>query len=114
MLCMLRIEEEILAALRKPPPTLDATYRQIYECEGATLEERAMMRKTIHLVAFNEPRLTICEIRDYCEASSTPNMSVTEEKILSLYSSFIRKSTDGNYFELTHYTVKEFLSHVMV
>ncbi|KAI9150548.1 putative ankyrin-2 ankyrin [Paramyrothecium foliicola] len=117
-LCELPNDYERRKALKSLPPTLHATYERILErIDRLARPTRELVRKALSWIVFADPPMTIQEM---CQALSVsaddggPDMLDEETEIddiqLSLHcSSLVQRSTDGDRFELAHFTVKEFL-----
>ena len=86
------------------PRTLLETYDRILRKKNA--EDFWLVKKTLELVAFSQPSLTIAQI---CKILSERNTAINEDKVLELCSSLITKSEDGLYFEFAHGSVREYL-----
>lgn len=111
------------AALKKLPPTLNATYQRILGNveESHNYEIKRLVRHTLQIIAYS-PCLSIppLNIEGLCEAVSIPEGSdtfqnddvVDENEILQWCSSLVRRSPDGQYLEFAHYSVEEFLRDV--
>ncbi|KAH6964615.1 hypothetical protein DER45DRAFT_557035 [Fusarium avenaceum] len=103
-------------ALNELPPTLQSSYQRILQkINKHPLRIRKMVQLCLQFIAFSPRRLTINEL---CDAVSAPETlgehlnstnTVLEKSIAWSCSSLIRKSADGEYFELAHFTVLEFL-----
>ncbi|KIL89271.1 hypothetical protein FAVG1_07665 [Fusarium avenaceum] len=103
-------------ALDELPPTLQSSYQRILQkVNQRPLRIRKMVQLCLQFIAFFPRRLTINEL---CDAVSAPETlgehldstnTVLEKSIAWRCSSLIRKSADGKYFELAHFTVLEFL-----
>ncbi|KAH7153507.1 ankyrin repeat-containing domain protein [Dactylonectria macrodidyma] len=102
-------------ALKELPPTLFATYDRVLErvrkCPPGT---QAFVRKVLHWISLGFHWITIPEL---CEAISIEDGldSIDEDDLIDetevsrRCGCLIRKSVDGKYFELSHFTVMEYL-----
>lgn len=108
---------ERLEALEKLPPDLPETYKRLLlRVNRCAVGVQKLVQMSLSFIAFAETRLSIQELY---QAVSTPenlgttlndSNTVSKEDISQQYSSLIRKSEDSNYFELAHFTVREFLT----
>ncbi|KAL4996475.1 hypothetical protein BDV10DRAFT_187128 [Aspergillus recurvatus] len=111
-LCELPTDADRKEALGKLPPTLSATYERIlHDTPPASVP---IMRMTLRIVAAAGPEITIPEL---CDAVSLrdgksridDDEKLDEEEVTRICGSLIRKSSNREYFEFAHFTVREFL-----
>ncbi|KAK8055165.1 ankyrin [Apiospora rasikravindrae] len=106
-------------ALESLPPTLNESYDRILQ--KALLRKRnklslEIVRRTLHWLCYDKYGLTIAQL---CEALSVSlqydhliadgDGLVEEDEVAGYCSSLIRKTEDGERFELAHFTVEEYL-----
>ena len=121
-LCELPNDATRRKALGSLPPTLNATYERILRRVNAsnsdvqTLVSRTL-RWIIHRRNSSANEFTIevlCEAVavNFGDTSRDTDTISDEFEILRWCSSLVRRSTDGNYLELAHFTVREFLQQI--
>lgn len=107
-------------ALGSLPPDLNSTYERILDrVNQKNPETQKLVQRALRWIANDDGR-TSFTIEVLCEAVSIDFRStrqnydaiLDEFEILHWCSSVVRKSTDGNKLELSHFTVKEFLTHI--
>ena len=115
-LCQFATDADRQDALTKLPPTLQSSYQRILEKVNERPPQiRKMVQLSLQFIAFFPHRLTINELCDAVSVSETlgehldSTNTVLGTNIAWCCSSLIRKSADGKYFELAHFTVLEFL-----
>ncbi|KAJ2987646.1 hypothetical protein NUW58_g4389 [Xylaria curta] len=106
-------DSECREALNKLPPTLNETYTRILQKVPRGKIPAAEM--ILHFVAYAQPKLTIRQLREALSAPRNANEImldshniVREGSIAKLCSSLVRRSNDGERFELAHASVKDF------
>lgn len=96
------------------PETYERILHRINQRHGRV---QRLARLSLNLIAVEEPDL-ILTISQLCQAVSTPDRPgatlekqaiVKDEEISRICSSFIRKSIDGQFFEFSHFSVREYL-----
>lgn len=117
-LCALPTDGAKRQALVSLPPDLNKTYERILEnVDQGGAEVQRLVTGTLQWIVRGSSPLTIAAL---CEAISLRNGDKTidqewmcdEEDVLKHCSSLVRKSVDGDTFELAHFTVKEFLCDI--
>ncbi|TVY20585.1 Ankyrin-2 [Lachnellula arida] len=102
-------------ALKSLPPTLFKTYERILERIGESSScVQEMVQNTLKWILHSRGMIPAAQI---CEAVSIKESDIVldkeslyeQEDILLHCSSLIRLSSSGKYFQLAHFTVKEFL-----
>ncbi|KAH7120294.1 ankyrin repeat-containing domain protein [Dactylonectria estremocensis] len=102
-------------ALKELPPTLFGTYDRILDkVRKCPLETQVFVRKALHWISLGHHWITILQL---CEAVSIEDGEdsideddfIHEAEISRRCGCLIRKSVDGKYFELSHFTVMEYL-----
>lgn len=101
-------------ALKELPPTLFGTYDRVLDkVRKSAPETQEFVRKALHWVSLGHHWISIPEL---CEAISIDDEldeidddRIDEMEISRRCSCLIRKSVDGKYFELSHFTVMEYL-----
>lgn len=114
-LCELPNDAARRKALTTLPPTLHATYQRILQrVNEKNKEVRMLVQRTLRWLVCSREQLSTAAL---CEAISI-NLGDTrldrsaisdEEDIRRYCSSLVRKSISGEYLELAHFTVKEYL-----
>ncbi|PMD42182.1 hypothetical protein L207DRAFT_424605 [Hyaloscypha variabilis F] len=117
-LCGLPGDKEKRQALMSLPPDLNKTYERILEAvDHSEKSAQRLVKATLQWIVHGMKPLTVDAL---CEAISLKSGDTTldsegiydEEDILLHCSSLIRRSAEGSYFELAHFTVKEFLEGI--
>ncbi|KAF5647926.1 ankyrin repeat [Fusarium sp. NRRL 52700] len=114
-LCNCAHDQERREALSKLPPDLPESYRRLLErVNNYSVGVQNMVQMCLHFMAMADPKLTIVELQQAVSTTAiggTLNKDniVPEYEIMKRCSSLIRKSTDGEYFEFAHFSVREFL-----
>lgn len=103
-------------ALKSLPPDLNSTYVRILErVNGQGPRVQALVQRTLRWIIYSRDRLDNAAL---CVAVSIeadkeyldPDAQPTIKTILKNCSSLIRRSVDGRFLELAHFTVEEFLT----
>lgn len=119
-LCELPNDAARRVALGSLPPDLNSTYERILNrVSQRNSETQKLVRRALRWIT-NDAGAISFTIEVLCEAVSIDLGSTKrnhdaipdEFEILRWCSSLVRKSTDGNKLELSHFTVKEFLTHI--
>ncbi|KAI5460877.1 ankyrin repeat-containing domain protein [Mariannaea sp. PMI_226] len=102
-------------ALKELPPTLFGTYDRVLDkARKSSPEVQAFVRKALHWVAlgiscFNIPAL--CEaisVQDNVDLIDKDDL-IDEDEVFRRCGCLLRKSLDRKYFEISHFTVVEYL-----
>ncbi|KAI0552255.1 hypothetical protein F4679DRAFT_571670 [Xylaria curta] len=103
-------------ALNELPPTLEATYdRMLRRLNKGHPRVRHIVQKCFQIIGLKWTTLYIDELRHAISVPDTTDITlkehdiVTEAEISLQCSCFIRKSENGEEFEFSHFTVREFL-----
>lgn len=117
-LCECPTDADRHAALHELPKDLPETYERILDrINQRHGRVQRLVRHSLKLIAIEERKykLTIAQL---CQAVSIPDGRgstlhqrgiVKDEEIARSCSSFIRRSTDGKFFEFSHFSVREYL-----
>jgi ankyrin repeat protein len=100
------------------PPTLQGTYERILERvlqrPQLTQELVANSLRWISYATNPLPITELCAAVSIRQGDQNCRTSVSEIQIFNHCSSLIRKSNDGKYIELAHFTVREFLDSIKI
>ncbi|KAF2143360.1 uncharacterized protein K452DRAFT_357690 [Aplosporella prunicola CBS 121167] len=115
-LCELPHDRARRKALKCLPPDLNSTYeRIIHRVNNQNQQVRSLVRSTLRWIIHAKERLSVDAL---CEALSIeddlnfldPDGRPTAQDLLMYCSSLLRVSVDGEYLELAHFTVEEYLT----
>ncbi|KAK7529986.1 ankyrin repeat-containing domain protein [Phyllosticta citribraziliensis] len=113
-LCRSRTDSALRKALRSLPTTLSETYERILErVNQCGTDEQELVEYTLRWLLF-APRMDIAALCEALAIKDGSNQLNHEDvpglgDILILCSSLVRKSVKGDYLEISHFTVEEFL-----
>lgn len=119
-LCELPNDAARRRALNSLPPDLNSTYERILgRVNESNPETQKLVRRALRWIA-NDTHFFALDIKALCEVVSIEfedtrrNLEAIpdEFEILRWCSSLVRKSANGEELELSHFTVKEFLTHI--
>ncbi|KUJ07771.1 uncharacterized protein LY89DRAFT_742543 [Mollisia scopiformis] len=119
-LCSLRTDALKNKALKSLPPGLEETYERILQQvnqEDITIQR--MVQRTLQWTVSSLARISKTALSHAISIEDNDRIidldSVYEEEDILMYcSSLIRRSADGEYFEMAHFTVKEYLSKLPI
>lgn len=118
-LCELPNDKSRRKALGDLPRGLNATYERILRrVNTSSTEVQLLVSRTLRWIIYshwNLPTPALCEaISLNLDDTRRDTDSIPDEvEILRWCSSLVRKSPDGNYLELAHFTVQEFLLQIV-
>ena len=113
-LCELSSDAERRKALSTLPPTLDETYKRIFQRINLLPDScRDLVQRTLQWL-IGGPRLNCAELREAVSIKDgdeeiDPEAIPDVKEILLRCSSLVRLSVDGGFVELAHFTVEEYL-----
>ena len=114
-LCELPTDRARRRALGSLPPSLHETYERILQRVNQRDEHvRTLVRRTLCWTLFTKQPINIITLQEALSIAEDltavdPSNKPDVQKILKYCNSLIRKSIDGNYLEIAHFTVEEFL-----
>ena len=114
-LCQLPHDDARRRALTALPPTLHATYQRILRrVNEADKEVRALVCKTLRWLVCSQEKLSstaLCEAISVGSGDTTLNRAAIpgHNEIRRWCSSLVRNSVEGDFLELAHFTVQEYL-----
>lgn len=119
-MCELPNDAARRVALGSLPPDLNSTYERILSrVNQSNPETQKLVRRALRWITNDDGQQSFTT-EALCEAVSidlgntrrNPDAIPDEFEILRWCSSLVRKSADGKNLELSHFTVKEFLTHI--
>jgi ankyrin repeat protein len=117
-ICECNNDRDRREALRKLPPDLPSSYERILvRANRSNKENQGLVKKVLHWIVYavdpipTDQLLQALAVREG-EELFDPSAMTTEEELLHLCSSLVRRNGTSGQLELAHFTVKEFLQSI--